>query len=271
MSEGSGMTNLYGLSDDLIVEADGPVRIVTLNRPDDRNAASTAMLFALSSLAEALAADAEARAVVLTGAGTAFSAGGDFQHLLKTAGDPMAAKATLDNSRRFITAMIDLPIPAIAAVNGAAVGFGATLAALCDIVLMAEEAYFAEPHVNVGLILGDGISVTWPFYVSLLKAKEFILTSDRIPAADAVQCGLANRTCRGEDLMSEALGLAHRIAAQPASAVRGSKQVLNLYLKAVLDSVLEPMLSRQFEQTSGPDHGRIIQGMVDRQRRKHPG
>lgn len=265
------MSNLYGLPDDLQVVADGPVRIVTLNRPADRNPATTAMLFALTSLAEALAGDAEGRAIVLTGAGKAFSAGGDFQHLVRTTREPAVAESTLDNSRRFISAMIDLPIPVIAAVNGAAVGFGATLAALCDIVLMAEEAFFAEPHVNLGLILGDGLSVTWPFYMSLLKAKEFVFTGDRIPAAEAVRCGMANRAVPADRLMAEALALAHRIAAQPRSALRGSKQMLNLYLKAMLDSVLEPVLALQLEQMGGPDHGRIVQDMIDRQTRNQPG
>ena len=261
------MTNLYGLPEELKVEADGPVRIVTLNRPEDRNPATTAMLFALTTLAQELARDEAARAVVLTGAGKAFSAGGDFQHLVRTTREPEVAKATLDNSRRFISAMIDLPIPVIAAVNGPAVGFGATLAALCDIVLMAEEAVFIEPHVNIGLILGDGLSVTWPFYMSLLKAKEFVFTGDRISAAEAVRVGMANRAVPGETLMSEAVALAHRIAVQPRSALRGSKQMLNLYMKAVLDSVLEPVLALQLEQMAGPDHGRIVQGMIDRQKR----
>jgi enoyl-CoA hydratase len=225
------------------------------------------MLFALSSLAEALAQDDDAGAVVLTGSGKAFSAGGDFQHLVRTSREPEVAKATRDNSRRFIRAMLDLPIPVIAAVNGAAVGFGVTLASLCDIILMSEAAFFAEPHVNIGLILGDGLSVTWPFYMSMLKLKEFVFTGDRIAAAEAVSCGMANRAIPAESLMREALTLAHRIAGQPASALRGSKQMLNLYMKSVLDTVLEPVLALQLEQMAGPDHGRIVQGMIDRQKR----
>ena len=262
------MANLYDLPNEIIVEADGPVRLVTLNRPDERNPASTEMLFALTRLTEALASDAEARAVVLTGKGKAFSAGGDFQHLLRSAEQPELSRATLDNQRIFLSAIVDLPLPVIAAVNGPAVGFGATLAALCDIVLIAEDAFLAEPHVNVGLILGDGISVTWPFYMSLLKAKEYIFTGDRIPAAEAVACGLANRVVAKDALMPEAIALAHRLAAQPRSAIQGSKQMLNLYLKTALGSVLEPVLARQFEQTQGAEHRGIVQGLIDNQRRK---
>ena len=262
--------NLYGLPDDLRVEADGPVRIVTLNRPDERNPASTAMLFALTDLARSLAADEDARAVVLTGAGKAFSAGGDFQHFVRSSQEPDLARATLDNSRAFITAMVDLPIPVVAAVNGAAVGFGATLAALCDIVLIADTAFFAEPHVNVGLVIGDGISVTWPLFMSLLKAKEYVLTGDRIPAADAVACGLANRVVAADELMPEALKLAHRLAGQPREALAGSKAALNLYIKAMMGSVLEQVLDQQFARTQSAEHRAIVQGLVAGQQRNRP-
>jgi enoyl-CoA hydratase len=262
------MANLYDLPDEILVEADGPVRVVSLNRPDDRNPASTEMLFALTRLVHALGGDCDARAVVITGKGKAFSAGGDFQHLLRTAQEPELSRASLDNQRAFLAAIIDLPLPIIAAVNGPAVGFGATLAGLCDIVLIADDAFLAEPHVNVGLILGDGISVTWPFYMSLLKAKEYIFTGDRIPAAEAVACGLANRVVAKDALMTEALALAHRLAAQPPSALQGSKQMLNLYLKAVLGDVLEPVLARQFTQTQGSEHRGIVQGLIENQRRR---
>ena len=264
------MTNLYDLPDEICAEADGPIRIVTLNRPEDRNPASTAMLFALTDLARALNADTEARAVVLTGAGKAFSAGGDFQHFVRSSREPELAKATLDNLRAFITAMMALKLPVIAAVNGAAVGFGATLAALCDIVLIAEDAFFAEPHVNIGLVIGDGISITWPLCMSLLKAKEYVLTGDRIPAAEAVACGLANRVVAKETLMTEALALAHRLAAQPREALQQSKAVLNGYVQAQMATTLETVLAMQFDRTQSAEHAAIVQGMIDRQTRNQP-
>lgn len=258
---------MYDLPDELRVEARGPIRIVTLNRPDDRNPASAEMLFGLTKLARALAADEEVRAVVLTGAGKAFSAGGDFNHFVATATDPDYARVALNNARAFIVAMLDLPVPVIAAVNGAAVGFGATLAALSDIVLIADTAFFAEPHVNVGLVLGDGISITWPFLLAMNKAKELIFTGDRIHAADAVACGLANRALPLDQLMPEAIALAERIAQQPRSALEGSKAILNMYSKAMMESVLAETIRRQFDQTQGPDHGRIAQAMIDKKKR----
>ncbi|WP_395649767.1 enoyl-CoA hydratase/isomerase family protein [Brevundimonas sp.] len=264
------MTSLYDAPDEIRVEVDGPVRIVTLNRPDERNAVSKAMLFALTDLVVRLNEDADVGAVVITGAGRAFSAGGDFQHFVRSSKEPEVSRATLDNSRRFITAMQDLKAPIVAAINGPAVGFGGTLAALCDIVLIADGAFISEPHVNIGLVLGDGISITWPLYMGLLKAKEYILTGDRISATEAVACGLANRVVASDDLMPEALALAHRLAAQPREALQHSKAILNGYIKAHMATTLEEVLALQFERTQSAEHAAIVQGMIDRQKRNQP-
>lgn len=255
------------VDDDLLIEDRGSVRILTLNRPEDRNPATTELLFRLTEVATELGNSEDIRAVVLTGAGKAFSAGGDFRHFVATANDPDVARATIDNGRAFISAMLDVPVPIIAAVNGAAVGFGATLLALSDIVIMAETAFIAEPHANVGLVIGDGISVTWPFLLAMNKAKELAFTGDRIYAADAVACGLANRVVPGASLMDEAIALAEQISKQPRSAIAGSKQLFNMYSKAMLDTVLRHQMTLQFDQTQGDDHGRIVQSMIDAQKR----
>ncbi|GAA4768684.1 enoyl-CoA hydratase/isomerase family protein [Novosphingobium ginsenosidimutans] len=259
------MTELVG--DDLLIEDRGPIRILTLDRPEDRNPASTALLFRLTRIARELAEDGRVRAVILTGAGRAFSAGGDFLHFVATANDPAVARETIANGRDFITAMLDVPVPVIAAVNGAAVGFGATLLALSDIVIMAENAFIIEPHVNVGLVIGDGISITWPFLASLHKAKELAFTGDRLLAADAVACGLANKVVPPGEHLNEALAMAERIVAHPRSALAGSKRLFNMYAKGMVDTVLKAQMDLQFAQTQGPDHGRIVQSMIDGQNR----
>ncbi|MCX7864507.1 MAG: enoyl-CoA hydratase-related protein, partial [Novosphingobium sp.] len=135
------------------------------------------------------------------------------------------------------------------------------------IVLMAENAFIAEPHANVGLVIGDGISVTWPFLIAMNKAKELAFTGEPIHAAQAVACGLANRVVPPDALMEEALALAERIARQPRSALAGSKQLLNMYSKAMLDTVLERQMELQFAQTQGEDHGGIVQSMIDARKR----
>ena len=214
------MTNLYDLPDDIMVTAEGGLRIITLNRPDDLNASTTEMLFSYPKLFRGLAEDPDARVAILTGAGRAFSAGGDMNHFVKTLDDNDFARAVQENARRTIHSFIDLPIPIIAAVNGPAVGWGATLATLCDIVLISENAFMAEPHINIGLVVGDGISVSWPLYTSLLRAKELIFTGDRISAQQAVEYGLANRVVAPDKLLEEARALAAKLLKQPESRVQ---------------------------------------------------
>ncbi|TLX71301.1 enoyl-CoA hydratase/isomerase family protein [Pseudomonas nicosulfuronedens] len=261
------MTNLYDLPDDILVQAEGGLRIITLNRPDDLNASTTEMLFAYPKLFRALAEDTEARVAILTGAGRAFSAGGDMGHFVKTLDDTDFARAVQENARRTIHGFIDVPIPIIAAVNGAAVGWGATLATLCDIVLMSEKSFMAEPHINIGLVVGDGISVSWPLYTSLLKAKELIFTGDRILPQQAVEFGLANRVVPADKLMNEARELAAKLLKQPAQALRETKKLMNLYLHRSAAQMLDATLGRQLAATLSEEHHEIASAFIQQQKR----
>ena len=136
-----------------VLRSDGaPVRILTLNRPASRNALDGRLHAAMLAAVQTIASQPEIRAVVVTGAGDAFSAGGDFDLIRQMQDDVELRRLTLDRSRSLFTSLIDLDVPVIAAVNGAAVGAGATLALLCDIVLMAEKAYLSEPRPSLGLV-----------------------------------------------------------------------------------------------------------------------
>jgi enoyl-CoA hydratase/carnithine racemase len=126
----------------------------------------------------------------------------------------------------------------VAAVNGPAVGLGATLVTACDMVFIADHTFLADPHVTVALVAGDGAAATWPLHVSLLRAKEFLLTGDRIPAASAVEFGLANRAVPAPSLLEDALAFAHRLAALPPQAVQDTKTVLNQWIRQSSVSVL---------------------------------
>jgi enoyl-CoA hydratase len=262
------MTNLYDMPPELDVKAEGSLRIITLNRPEELNPSSTEMLFAFPRLFLALAEDPEARVAILTGAGRAFSAGGDFKHFVKTLDDPAFARSVQENSRRTIHGFIDIPIPIIAAVNGPAVGWGATLATLCDIVLMSDKAFIAEPHVNIGLVVGDGISVAWPLYMSLLRAKGLIFAGERITPQQAVEFGLANRVVAHDDLMAEARKLADKLIAQPREALRESKKLMNLYLHRSAAQMLDNQNSKQLVATLSEEHHTIARAFIDKQKRQ---
>jgi enoyl-CoA hydratase len=226
------------------------------------------MLFAIPGVLSALGDDPAVKVVLVTGAGSAFSAGADMHHFVKTLDDPDFARRTLDNARRTISAFVDLPLPIIAAVNGPAVGFGATLMTLCDIVLMSDRAWVSEPHINLGMVVGDGISIAWPLYMSLLRAKELIFTGARITAQQAVELGLANRVVAHDELMNEARDLARRLITQPTDALRETKKIMNMDLRANATAVLDAQINAQTHAILGDQHHQLAQTFLDSQSRR---
>jgi len=249
---------------ELLIEAKDAVRVVTLNRPEALNATNEALHVALQSVWQYLANDLDARAVVLTGAGRAFSSGGDFQHFVELWSDPPQRRHEINGARRLLTEMVDFPLPVVAAVNGPAVGLGCNLAVLSDIVLIAESAYMADPHVGVGLTAADGGAPTWPLLMSMLKAKEYLLTSERIPAEQAVALGLANRVVPDYQLLEQAMAVAQRIAALPPQAVQSTKRALNMHVKRAIAGVLEYALSEEFDSFETAEHQALITEFLQR-------
>src|SRR5690606_29228499 len=253
---------------ELLIEARGPVRLVTLNRPEAMNATNRALHGALVSVWRHLAADPEARAVVLTGAGRAFSAGGDFHHFVELWEDQEERRREIEGARQLLTEMVDFPLPVVAAVNGPAVGLGCDLAVCSDIGLIAESAFIADPHVGVGLTAADGGAPTWPLLMSMLRAKEYLLTSERIPADQAVALGLANRAVPDGELLDEALRMAEKLAAQPPQAVRSTKRALNMHVKRAVAGVLEYALAEEFASFDTPEHQTIVRAFLDRSEKR---
>lgn len=181
----------YDVPDELSVSTDGPVRIVTINRETDLNSVNEKLHWALANVWRQLAADKDAKVVVLTGAGRAFSAGGDLGWITTFLDDPVARDESIREGAQIIEEMLRFPLPVIAAVNGPAVGLGCSVALLCDILLISEDAYLADPHVSVGLVAGDGGAALWPLLTPIMRSREFLYTGDRIDAGKAVELGLA--------------------------------------------------------------------------------
>lgn len=252
----------------LDVTTDGPVRIVTLNRPAERNAIDGALHSTLANIWAEVADDPDAGAVVLTGAGDSFSAGGDFAWMTTYQTDMAYRDKVAAEARRIITEMVTLPLPLIAAVNGPAVGLGASLAVSCDIVLLSDRSFMADPHVAVGLVCGDGGAIHWPLLTSLIRAKEYLFTGERIPPAQAVQWGLANRVVHHDDVLSEALKLAHRLAALPRQALVDTKRALNLHAQMALAFVMDFALTAERESMGSPEHISRIAALRDQASRR---
>jgi enoyl-CoA hydratase/carnithine racemase len=250
----------YDLPDVITVESDGPVRIVRLARPDALNAINDEVHRGLTDLFPQLSADADARVAVITGEGRAFSAGGDFDLLDRMAQDRDLRRDVIAEGRELVVNMIRCRVPVVAAVNGPAVGLGCSVIALSDVVYMAESAYLSDPHVTVGLVAADGGPLTWPLHTSLLLAKEYAFTGDRITAARAAEIGLANHVCPDDEVLDAALAAAHRIAALPRQAVEATKRVLNLHLERAVLATIDFAMAAETESFDTPE----LRANVDR-------
>lgn len=220
------------MSDDdlVLLRSEGAIRVLTLNRPDSRNAFNDDLKLAFVDRLRELARDQEARAVVLTGAGAAFSGGGDVSNF--------ANRYAFENrfywmreARLLADEMLRCHLPIVAALNGPAVGLGCSIAIMSDLVLIDENAFMCDPHVGAGLVAADGGAVLWPLLMSYLKAKEYLLLGERIPAAECVNLGLANRVVRAGEAVNEGMKLAQRLADLPWQAVQETKRAVNLHLQ----------------------------------------
>jgi enoyl-CoA hydratase len=255
----------YDIPDALEVEADGPVLVVRLNRPDELNATNHELHQGLAELFPQIDADDEVRSMVLTGNGRAFSAGGDFTYLDNLIRNPVLRKQSLAHGKQIVAGMAACRVPIVAAVNGPAVGLGCSLVSLSDIVFMAESTHLADPHVLLGLVAADGGPVTWPLMMSLQLAKEYALTGDRIPARRAAEIGLVNHVCPDDEVVAQAMACAHRIAKLPRKAVEDTKRVINMHLERAILATLDFALSAEDRSFSSPE----LRANIDRLRAQH--
>ena len=232
-------------NDPILIERRDHVALLTLNRPDTRNALSgEAMFAAFEQLFERLNGDMNIRAAVLTGAGSAFCSGGNVAEMRDRTGmfggsPEQIAQNYREGIQRIPRAFQRLQVPIIAAVNGPAIGAGNDLACMCDIRIASSTARFAESFVKVGIVPGDGGCWLLPRTVGASRAAELALTGDTIDAAEALRIGLVSRVVAPEALLDEALALAGRIAANPPQVLRWTKQLLLQARTGTLDEALD--------------------------------
>jgi enoyl-CoA hydratase len=252
---------MYDVPEELVVEADGPIRVIRLNRPDDLNAVNRDLHEGIADLWPQINDDLDARAVVITGNGRAFSAGGDFGYIRDQVIDTALRRASLDTGQRLVLNLIQCRVPVIAAVNGPAVGLGCSLVALSDMVYMSNTAHLSDPHVIVGLVAADGGALAWPFNMSLMLAKEFAFTGDRITAERAHQMGLVNHVCDPDKVVAAAIECAHRIAKLPPYAVQMTKRLLNIHLERAVLATIDFAAASEYESFATEDVRAFLERM----------
>lgn len=195
----------------------------------------------------------EARAIILSGKGRAFCAGGDFNWFPEL--DSLPAKERLRrDAKQLIWDFLDIDIPVIAAVNGPAIGLGASIALLCDTTFMAAGATIADPHVRVGIVAGDGGTVIWPMLLGPARAKQFLLTGDSVSAAEAERIGLVNKVVEDDELDDTALDFARRLARGAPLALRYTKQAVNKLIKDALNVSFDTATALEIVTMQSADH-----------------
>ncbi len=258
------------MDDPVLYAQDGHIVTLTLNRPETRNAISDLdMVDALVDAAARIDGDTSVRVAILTGAGTAFSSGGN----LKTMGAPsgLGEGVPLEirgkyraGIQRIPLALHELEVPLIAAVNGPAIGAGCDLACMCDIRIAGESARFAESFVKLGIVPGDGGAWLLPRAVGLSKACELAFTGDTIDAAEALACGLVSRVVPDANLLDAARALAGRIAANPPQALRLTKRLIREGQHTRLDTLLELSAALQALAHHTADHREALSAALDK-------
>lgn len=239
-------------------EQDGSILTVTLNRPDSLNAVNEQLHDELACVFYDIAMDDSVDVVVLTGAGRAFCAGGDMAWLDGMRADPKGFERTATRGKRIVFSLLDLEKPVIAKVNGAAIGLGATLALLSDVVFMADDAKIGDPHVLVGVVAGDGGAMLWPQLIGYARAKEYLFTGDTIEAKRAAEMGLVNHAVPRAELDARSTEFAQRLAHGPINAIRYTKTVTNIPLRQIAHATMDAALAYEMATSRSEDHAEAL-------------
>jgi len=249
----------YSRFEQLVVAIDSRgITTVTLNRPDKKNAVGVKMHTELALIFRELQRDPNVRVVILTGSGTAFSAGGDLEWMQEMIDDPSIFENTIREAKEIVFSMLDCDKPLIAKVNGHAIGLGATLALFCDVIFATSKARIGDPHVGVGLVAADGGAIIWPQLVGYARAKEFLMTGDPLSADEAARIGLINHSVTPERLDATVDAFALRLAGGAQKAIRWTKASINIGLRQLATAILDSALAYEALTNLSADHQEAV-------------
>lgn len=246
----------------LEVRADG-VAVLTFDRPEVKNAVNWPLYQRLGELlADVARRDKEIQVLVIRGTSGAFCAGGDISFMQQMFSGEVDKADVGAVALSVFRAQTALPQPTIAVVDGPAIGLGCTLALGCDLVFAGTRAVFADPHVQMGLVPGDGAALIWPLLVGPARAKEFLFTGDPLRAEEAERLGLVNRVYPSESVHDEALAYAARLAAGPPIAIRGAKSLVNTLLRSLGEQIVPQGLTLESLSQESDYHRKAVEGFL---------
>jgi enoyl-CoA hydratase len=249
----------------------GDVLRVVIDHPDSAiNAVDDDLHHDLTMLFAYLKREQEARAILLTGRGRAFSVGGDYEWF-RSLDSPRRLFDLHRDARQMIWDLLDVELPIVAAVNGHAMGLGASLALLCDVIFMAESAKIADPHVRAGIVAGDGGTAIWPMAVGPARAKEYLLTGDSLTAKRAEEIGLVNYCVPDAELEERAMAMANRLAAGAPMAVRYTKIAVNKLVKDALNVSFDAATGYEMLTFLSEDHDEAVSSFLEKRTPKFTG
>lgn len=245
----------------------GRLLTITLNMPDTLNGVTDEMHEELADVFTYAGKDPHSDVLLLTGAGRAFSAGGDVMHLDAHAVTPDKWDRELRLAKRIVFSILDLEKPLICRLNGHAIGLGATLALFCDVIFAAENAKIGDPHVAIGMVAGDGGAVIWPARIGFGLAKEFLMTGDLITGKRAYEIGLVNHCLPLEELDAAVDAFCDRLLAGAQNAIRWTKVLINQELKRIATAIMDTGLAYEGVTVRSADYR---EGVLALQEKRKP-
>ena len=265
----------YASYQHLKIEVENKVATVTLNRPESRNAINQRLIRELRTIWDDLADDMGVNAVLLTGTGNYFSVGGDVKAMSERQGGDVLEEGEVHDpmiSRRLVVRLLELDKPIVCAMNGDTIGLAATIALLCDITVMSEDARVGDSHVNkVGLVAGDGGTVVWPLLVGVSKAKEFLMRGTLLKGREAERIGLVNHCVAAAEVLPLARKIAEELAAGPTWAIRWTKLSINQIVKERVNQQLEASMALEQVTFATADHHEAALSFKEKRKPKFKG
>lgn len=256
---------------DLSFAKKGRTLTLTFNKPDVLNAMTAEMHEETSRAVYDIGMDHSIDIVVLTGAGKAFSAGGDIGGMREMYDKPEMFETSILEAKKIVFGLLDCEKVLIAKVNGDAVGLGATIALFCDIIIAADHARFGDPHVRVGLAAGDGGAVIWPQLIGYARAKEYLMTGDLMTAKKAVDIGLINHAVPADELDARVDAMVDKLGSGAMKSIKWTKTAVNIGLKQLAHSMMDTCMAYEALSNRTGDHREAIEAFTEKRKPKFTG